>query len=403
MNPENVTVFSEHYWDNETTVLSALREQAAVHQARLADGIRVWVIVRYADAQAALTDQRLSKDAGRLGAVMRQQRAALGGETALSTMFNPHMLFADDPAHARLRSLVASQFTRRRVETLRPRVERISNELLDALPAGRPVDLLEHYAFPLPLTVICELLGVPATDRRPFRGWTAALMKDDPDVTVPASRAMERYFTDLIRAKRQNPGDDLLSALAASDGNGDQLTFAELIGTVFLLFVAGHETSTNMIGNLARALLQTPGQWCRLTSDPDLIPAAVEELLRYDSPVGFATHRVTTEPVIYGGVEIPAGEIVMVSLLSANRDPDQFSRPDQLNMTRDARSHLSFGHGIHYCLGAPLGRLEAEVSLSHLTSRFPRARLVTEFGAPRRQQSAIMNGHRALWVQLSES
>ncbi|WP_394622484.1 cytochrome P450 (plasmid) [Lentzea sp. JNUCC 0626] len=386
-------LFGDGYWDTSLEVADALRAEATAHRATLPNQIRVWVIGHYAHARAALADPRLSKDIGGLTAIIRGQLAETGQADALSNMFSPHMLFNDDPAHARLRGLLTAKFTRARVQALKPRVEQLTDTLLEVLPRDRPIDLIDRVAFPLPLTVICELLGIPTEERGPLRDWTAALMEDLPERTLPASRAMEQYFTELIAAKRTTPGDDLLSALIQVAGDEDRLAPGELMGTLFLLFVAGHETSTNMIGNSVRWLLQDPQRWRLLGQRPELVPGAVEELLRFDSPVRMATHRFTTEPVDVGGVLIPAGELVLVSLQSANRDSARFPGGDQLDLHRDASGHLSFGHGIHYCLGAPLGRMEAELALGGLTRRFPGARLAVDEADLKRRHSAIMNGY----------
>lgn len=400
MTMTGTPLFSDGYWDNSLGIADALRAEASVHHATLPNQVRVWVIGQYEHARAALADPRLSKDIGGLTAIIRGQLAEAGQDDELSNMFSPHMLFNDDPAHARLRGLVAAKFTRRRVEQLRPRVEQLTGELLDALPRDRPVDLIARVAFPLPLTVICELLGVPPQEREPMRAWTAALMEDLPARAVPASQEMERYFADLIAAKRAAPGDDLLSALIQVAADEDRLSPAELMGTLFLLFVAGHETSTNMIGNGVRWSVQDPRRWRSLGQHPEHIPGAVQELLRWDSPVRMATHRFTTEPVDYGGVVIPAGEIVLVSLQSANRDTARFPGGDTLDLRRDAAGHLAFGHGAHYCLGAQLGRMEAEIALGELTRRFPGARLAVPDGSLRRRRSPIMNGYAALPLLL---
>jgi len=386
-------LFGDGYWDKSLEVADALRAEATVHHATLPNQVRVWVIGQYEHARAALVDPRLSKDVGGLTAIIRGQLAETGQADQLSNMFSPHMLFNDDPEHARLRGLLAAKFTRARVQSLRPRVEQLTDTLLETLPRDRPVDLIDRFAFPLPLTVICELLGIPSTERAPLRDWTAALMEDLPERTLPASREMERYFADLIAAKRADPGDDLLSALIQVADDEDRLTPDELMGTMFLLFVAGHETSTNMIGNSVRWLVQDPRRWQLLGREPELVPAAVQELLRFDSPVRMATHRFTTEPVNYGGVSIPAGEIVLVSLQSANRDTARFPDGERLDLHRDATGHLAFGHGIHYCLGASLGRMEAELALAGLTRRFPQARLAVAETSLRRRPSAIMNGY----------
>lgn len=395
-------LFTEDYWTRSLEVTDALRAQAPVHRATLANQVRVWVIGRHEHARAALADPRLSKDAAGLNTIIRRQLADAGESTELSAMFSPHMLFSEGTSHTRLRRLVAAKFTATRIQRLRPRVEQVTAELLDALPMHHPADLVEHFAFPLPLTVICELLGVPDTERSSLREWTAALMDDLPARVLPASRAMTRYFTGLVAAKRAEPGEDLLSALVQVSADEDRLTDDELMGTLFLLFVAGHETATNAISNAVRWLLADPSRWTALGRDPELVPAAVEETLRYDGPVRHATHRYTTEPVEYGGVLIPAGEVVLVSLLSANRDPERFGpRAHEFDPGRDARGHLAFGHGVHYCLGASLGRMEAVVALTQITQRFPHASLAVAEHGLHRQRSAIMGGHLELPVLLT--
>lgn len=407
-------MFTDQYWDRAAEVATDLRADGAAHPARLPNGVPVWVVSRYEHASMALIDHRLSKDAAGLSRIMQRKLAEAGQTTELSGMFNPHMLFADDPAHARLRRLVAAQFTRGRIDRLRPRITEITRQLVQALPVGEPVDVIAGLAFPLPVTVICDLLGVPADDRAPFRAWTSALMQDDPAVNLPASQAMAAYFTSLIATKRATPGEDLLSALVAADGAGrgqvgdgdDPLTDAELLGTVFLLFVGGHETTTNLIGNAVRWLVDKPLTWRALSADSTLLPHVVEEMLRYDSPVRLATHRFTTEPVTVGEVTIPAGEIVMIGLGSANRDERRFPLADELDLQRDPgelRGHLAFGRGMHYCLGAALGRAEAEIALGELASRFPDARLAGPPMQLHRQPSPIMNGYREVRVLLAPS
>ncbi|KAA2263856.1 cytochrome P450 [Solihabitans fulvus] len=361
----------------------------------------VWVVSRYADARAALADPRLRKDAVGLRAALTAKLAEAGRPTELSGLFNPHMLNSDPPDHSRLRRLLARDFTARRVAELRPRVAAITTELVDALPTGEPVDLIDGLAFPLPITVICELLGVPVANREQFRAWSTDLVAGSPERTMASSGAMAGYFVDLIGRKRADPGDDLLSALTLANSDGDRLSGEELLGTAFLLLVAGHETTVNLIGNGAHALLRDPHRWRRLHDDPALLPGAIEELLRFDSPVRTSTPRFTSEPVDIGSTVIPANDLVLVALGSANRDADRFERPDEVDLHRPQGGHLAFGHGIHYCLGAPLARLEAEVALGLLTERFPLTSLAVAEGELRRQPSAIMNGFRALPVVLA--
>ncbi|MFI5591251.1 cytochrome P450 [Amycolatopsis sp. NPDC051758] len=395
-------LFSDDFWDRSLAIGDALRDKAAVHRGVLANGLQVWVICRYDEARSALADPRLSKSIDGLKAVIEDQLIRAGLDPSLSNMFSGHMLFQNDPEHARLRRLLAAGFTRGRVEGLRPRVEQLTAEMLAELPLDRPADLIDRIAFQLPLTVICELLGVPLHERDSLREWTEAMMEDHPDQTIPASKALEAFFEELIAAKRQTPEDDLLSALIQVADREDRLDEAELMATLFLIFVAGHETTTNAIGNAVRWLLQDSRRWRLLAQRPALVSNAVEESMRYDSAVRNATFRYTDEDMEVGGVRIPAGEVVLVSLQAANRDHRRFSDADVFDVHRgDARAHLSFGHGIHHCLGASLGRMELEIVLGALTNQFPSARLAVGERRLRRKHSAIMNGYLALPVHLA--
>ncbi|MEV7042837.1 cytochrome P450 [Amycolatopsis sp. NPDC051061] len=386
-------------WERAHEAAHALREQGAVHQVTLPSGVGAWVIGHHADALAALTDERLSKDSAGMHRILGAQLRRAGKPPELSRMFgSSSILFMDNPRHDELRRRVSKAFTLRRVHLLRPGIERLVAGLLEDLPRDRPVDLIEHLAFPLPLAVICELLGIPLDERDQFRDWTTALMEDEPDRVLPASHAMEDYFDKLIVAKRTSADDGLLSAMVQLSDIGE-LTADEVMDLVFLLFVAGHETATNLIGNGVYHLLADPRRWRLLGRRPDLVPGAVEEVLRFDSPVRMATYRWTTEPVQYGGVIIPAEQVVLVSLLSAGRDQHRYPDADRLDVRRNA-THLSFGHGIHYCLGTPLARLEADIAFTALTREFPDARPAVETDELHHNPSVIMNGFRSLPVIL---
>ncbi len=393
-------LFDADYWQNALEVERELREQAPVHTANVRYGLPVWVITRYAEARAALADPRLAKDAEQLRERMLDKLSP-HGVAEIPEMVGRDMLNADPPDHTRLRKLLARDFTARRVENLRPRVRELIDELLRDLPRDEPVDLIDRFAFPLPITVICELMGVPEADRGPLRGWTGALM-DPQSLEQPriASREMAEYFTGLIEDKRAAPADDLLSALTIASDDGDRLSAGELLSTAFLLIVAGHETTVNLIGNGARALLQEPQRWAALGAQPDQVPGAIEELLRFDGPLRTSTRRFTTEPVTIGDVTIPAGEIVLINITSANRDAARFERPDELELERGQAGHLTFGYGIHHCLGAPLARLEGTEAFAALTSRFPDARLAVPDDELRRGTSTLMNGFRELPLLL---
>jgi cytochrome P450 len=346
-------------------VYERLRKQSPVRPIDTPHG-RMWLVTRYADGRQVLTDPRLVKRPSWLDDSADQQQRLL----------NDHMLSADPPVHTRLRRMVSKVFTAGRIEGLRPRVREIAESLVPPM-AGAPgerrrADLVADFAFPLPITVICEMLGVPRADQDSFRTWSNTLVTGMPaGGSADAMRALSGYIVDLIADKRRNLHDDLLSDLIAVRDDNDRLTERELVSMVFLLLIAGHETTVNLIANGMYLLLTHPDQYRRLRADPSLIPTAVEEFLRYESPVETTTHRFTTEPVEVGGVTIPAREVVIVSLSSANRDEERFTEPARFDVARGESSHLAFGHGIHFCLGAPLARMEGQVAFETLLARLP--------------------------------
>ncbi|WTI18408.1 cytochrome P450 [Streptomyces sp. NBC_00820] len=347
-------------------VYAALRERGPVHRVRIPEGAEAWLVVGYEAGRAALVDPRLSK----------QWKNAAPSFPISSPSAGPHMLNSDPPDHERLRKLVVREFTPRRIEQLAPRVQQITDELLDAmlaLPEGR-TDLVEALSFPLPISVICELLGVPMLDRAAFRGWTSTVLSDpDPGARLAASGEVAAYLADLLERKRLDPGQDLMSDLIrTTDEDGDRLSADELLGTAWLLLVAGHETTVNLISNGVLALLTHPDQLAALRADMTLMTNAVEEMLRYDGPVETPTFRFTTEPVRIGDTVVPGdGELVLVALADANHDPARFPEPGRFDVRRPAGGHVAFGHGIHYCLGAPLARLEARIAVRTLLERCP--------------------------------
>ena len=312
------------------------------------------------------------------------------------------MLNSDPPEHTRLRRLVGKVFTGPAVERLRPRIEQAAADLLDAFPVGERFDLLDAYALPLPITVICELIGVPPAGQQDFREWTLPFvtMATSEEKTT-ASRLLAAYLTWLIDSKRANPAGDLLSDLVqASDDSGRGLSPSETLSMVFLLLVAGFETTVNLIANGVLALLRHPGQLELLRSDPSLLPGAIEEILRFDGPVNLATLRYTTEPVQAGRAEIPADQLVHVALLAANRDGRRFPNPDAFDITRPPGGHVAFGHGIHHCLGAPLARLEGQIAIGALLSRFRDITLDADPGSLRWRSSTLMHGLESLPVRV---
>ena len=386
------------YFADPYSVHARLRARRPVTPVVLPGGMGTWLITGYAEARAALADPRLSKHMPGWHPEPDSIFAAL----------DLHMLNSDPPDHERLRKLVNKAFTARRVQRLRPRITAITAGLLEDMPAhggrrGRTeADLLASFAFPLPITVICELLGIPAGDRDDFRTWSATIVSNAaaPEVFQAHATAMARYFVALLAAKRREPGDDLLSALIAARDEEDSLSENELVSMVFLLLVAGHETTVNLIASGVLALLLNPAELARLRAEPALIGGAVEELLRYVNPVNHTTFRCAAEPVEIGGVRISRGDPVLVALSGANRDPARFGDPDRLDLGRDSAGHLAFGHGIHYCLGAPLARLEAEIAVSALLARFGSISLAVPAESLRWRPSTLIHGLESLPVRL---
>ncbi|MBN9755244.1 MULTISPECIES: cytochrome P450 [unclassified Pseudonocardia] len=388
----------QDFFDDPDELYRRLRDESPVVRATGPNGLTFWMITRYADARAALNDPRLQKDSRRLPEVLQRQGATSIRQFADSLV--AHMLNADPPDHTRLRKLVGRAFTVRAIARLRPRIEQIATELADAAEqAGPELDLLDHFAFPLPMTVISEILGVPGDRRDDFRHWSNLLLSSGPDEERGAAAAsMAQFLSALVAEKSAHPGDDMLSEIVRASEDGDSLSPTEVTAMAFLLLVAGHETTVNLIGNGVLALLRDPDQHVRLRADPDRVPQAVEEFLRYDGPVNLATIRFTDEPVEYSGVRIPAGEVVLVSLIGANRDPERYPDPQRFDPDRDTSGHLAFGYGIHHCLGAPLARLEADVAFRTLLARFPDMTLA---GAPgQHRQSTLIHSLTALPVRL---
>ncbi|MGW0085041.1 cytochrome P450 family protein [Streptomyces sp. NPDC003393] len=390
----DLVAMGEDFVRDPYPVYAALRERGPVHRVRIPEGAEAWLVVGYEAGRAALVDPRLSK----------QWKNASPSFPIPSPSAGPHMLNSDPPDHERLRKLVVREFTPRRIERLAPRVREITGELLDAMvamPQGR-ADLVEALSFPLPISVICELLGVPMLDRAAFRDWTATILTDpDPAARLAATRETSAYLVDLLEHKRKAPGPDLMSALIrTTDEDGDRLSAEELRGTAWLLLVAGHETTVNLISNGVLALLTHPDQLAVLREDMTLMDGAVEEMLRYDGPVETPTFRFTTEPVEIGATVIPGGgELVLVALADANHDPARFPQPGRFDIRRPSGGHVAFGHGIHYCLGASLARMEARIAIRALLERCPGLELDAHTGALSWRQGMLIRGPRQLPVR----
>ncbi|MFF4101533.1 cytochrome P450 [Streptomyces sp. NPDC001903] len=345
-----------------------LRATGPVHRVEVtaAEYAPTFLVVGYEESRRALNHPGLLKNWTGSG--------VLPG--VATTAANSNMLEADPPHHTRLRRLVAREFTSRRVQAMRPRVQRITDELLDAMAARpqRGADLIKALAFPLPMTVIGELLGVPDLDRERFSHWSKEVLA--PTSVTPSTTAHQKlgdYLAELVEARAEEPGEDLLSALIRTrDEDGDALSPDELIGMAFLLLIAGHETTVNLISNGTRALLAHPDQLAALRADYDgLLDGAIEEMLRYDGPVQNTTYRYAREDMELGGTAIPAGATVLVSLAGADRDPGRYEAPDTFDIRRAPQGHLAFGHGLHFCIGAPLARMEGRIALRGLLERFP--------------------------------
>ncbi|MFB6779366.1 cytochrome P450 [Streptomyces sp. NPDC056352] len=372
-----------------------LREDGPVRRAVIAGGLEAWLVTRYEDGIVALSDPRLSSDVRDASDPRLMQRLpATERESVLR-----NMLRSDPPDHTRLRRLVSNAFTARRVAELRPRVQAITDRLLDAIVPVGSADLVEDFALPLPVTVISELLGVPVADRHDFQRWTDDMILQGAEPPDPARmnaawQQMHSYLTRLLEAKRARPGDDLLSALIATRDEENRLDEDELIAMAFLLLVAGYITTVNLIGSGIAALLAHPDQLQMLRKDPALLPGAIEEFLRYDGPVSPGIARFAREDVSIADVAVPRGATVLIASAIANRDPARFSEPDRLDITRQDNAHLAFGHGIHYCLGAPLARLEGQIAIGTALRRLPHLTLAVPPGELRWRPGGLRGPER---------
>ncbi len=365
-----------------------LRESDPIHRMRLVDG---WAVTRYEDVEQILLDhQRFSNwGAGAGDRIYTRDRS---------------MLDLDPPDHTRLRSLVSKAFTPRSVTALKPRIEEIVEELLDGVDGEWQFDLIDSFAFPLPVIVIAEMLGVPAQDLEQFKEWSNDIVVSLEPVQTREQRERFRrseqelyeYFEGIIEQRRQDPQDDLVSALLAAEEEGDRLSHGELLATLLLLLVAGNETTRNLIGNGMLALLRNPEELNRLKEQPELIDSAIDELLRYDSPVQL-DGRTLVEDVEMGGKRMRAGQQVVAVVGAANRDPAAFTEPNRLDIGRQEKSHISFGRGIHHCLGASLAKLEGKIAFASLLERFSTIELAA---VPQQRRQVVLRGVENLLVEV---
>jgi cytochrome P450 len=370
------------------------RETSGVYRARPTGLGEPWLVTRYADVSALLKDNRLTKNPA--NALSSEQLARM----RIPKMFAPlmrNMLSQDDPDHARLKKLVQATFTPKRVEQLVANTKTISNGLLDRLSAQDTFDLIEDYALPLPVIVISELLGVPKADRERFARWSGILIRNSivpwkMILSLPQIILFMRYLRRLVEMKRAEPDDALVSALVEAEADGERLSPDELLGMIAILLSAGHETTTSLIGNGTLTLLQNPEHLERLKTEPDIIDSAIEELLRHSGPVEMSSDRYTMQDIEIAGTIIPRGSLVFGVIASANRDPQQFAEPDQLNLTRQPNRHLSFGEGGHYCVGAALARMEGRIAFRDLFERFPNLGLAVPAAKLKWRSSIILRG-----------
>jgi pimeloyl-[acyl-carrier protein] synthase len=375
-----------------------LRTEDPVHLTPLG----IWVLTRYDDVAFVLRDGRFGR-----GGFEARYREIFGVDPSQAG-FALSMLHKDPPDHTRLRGLVNKAFTPRVVDRLRPNIQQIVDALIDRVRDTGRTELIEDLAYPLPVTVICEMVGVPVGDRERFKQWSldvarsldVGVMNPDPVLIEQSNRArrdLAGYFRELIAERRQRPRDDLMTGLIAAEEQGDVLSEGELIATLILLFIAGHETTVNLIGNGVLALLRNPDELRRLQDDPGLIESAVEELLRYDGPVQ-RTARTANADVTISGHPVQAGQMVVALLGAANRDPAHFPDPDRLDVARSENRHLAFGWGIHFCLGAPLARLEGQIAIATLFRRLPGLRLATDKVEWR--ETSVLRGLKALPLEF---
>jgi cytochrome P450 PksS len=387
---EHPRLDSPRFKANPYPIYSRLRAEAPVYRTKVAFWLpAIWVVTRYDDVVSVLKDPRFSKD---------YIQAYPWIPSSMRTMFR-NLLTIDPPDHTRLRSLVQKAFTPRLIEGLRERISGVCDDLLDHVGAGDSIELIEAYALPVPLTIISDLLGVPVKDRSRFGPWAKTVAAASASASVvdflralPALTRLSRYIRGLVARRRASPQDDLMTALVRAEESGDRLTEDEIVSMIILLFLAGHETTVHLIATGALTLMQHPEQNMRMQETPELRVSAIDEILRYASPVEFATPRITLEDVTIGSVTIPRGALVAVSLGSANHDESQFPDPETFDVAREPNKHVSFGMGSHFCLGAALARLEGEIALTTLFRRFPNLQLVVSPNSLRWRKSLALRG-----------
>jgi len=398
-----VNIAGRLHKSNPFPLYAQLRAEQPVCPVKLPDGRTMWLVTRYDDVATVLKDERFVKNPANVDPAYPAPKQLWVPKFA--HVLTRHMLNMDKADHTRLRSLVNKAFSPRLVEQMRGRIESLTTELLLGKRGQNQIDLVKDYAMPIPTTIISEMLGVPAEDHARFNRWTntvmqAATTRFSMIRGIPDVWALIRYIRRFVRERQQNPQDDLTSELVNAEVDGEQLNEAELVSMVFLLIVAGHETTLNLIGTGMLALMQHPEQLQMLRDDPSLIDTAVEELLRYSSPVEMGTERWARKDVTIAGVDIPGGSLMGVMLASANRDENQFADPDTVNIRRDPNRHVAFGLGAHYCTGAPLARLETQIAINTLLQMAPHLEVAVNASKLRWRQGLVTRGVESLPVTV---
>lgn len=385
-------LFTKEFTHNPYPVYEKLRQSDPILNLQFPDGRFGWLISNYEEAVEALKDGRFSKDVAK----------AMGQEQ--TSVFSTNMLFSDPPDHKRLRGLVQKGFTPQRIADMRGHIQEIADNLLDAVSSKDTMNLIDEYAFKLPIIVISEILGVPTEDQDKFRVWSNSIIgasnQEMNEQVVQHMNEFIAYLKDWFAKVREQPGDDMISQLVIAENQGDRLSEQELYGVVTLMIIAGHETTVNLIGNGVLALLEHPEQRKLLQEQPELIHGAIEEMLRYNGPVEFSTSRWAAEDMDFHGVHIKKGDLVVIALNSANRDASQFENPDIFDITREKSQHLAFGKGIHLCLGAPLARLEGEIAINTLLRRYPNFELQRDIDELEWRPGMIVRGVKEIPISL---
>lgn len=385
-------LFTKEFTHNPYPVYEKLRQSDPILNLQFPDGRFGWLISNYEQAVEALKDGRFSKDIAK----------AMGQEQ--TSVFSTNMLFSDPPDHKRLRGLVQKGFTPQRIADMRGHIQEIADNLLDAVSSKDTINLIDEYAFKLPIIVISEILGVPTEDQDKFRVWSNSIIgasnQEMNEQVVQHMNEFIAYLKDWFAKVREQPGDDMISQLVIAENQGDRLSEQELYGVVTLMIIAGHETTVNLIGNGVLALLEHPEQRKLLQEQPELIHGAIEEMLRYNGPVEFSTSRWAAEDMDFHGVHMKKGDLVVIALNSANRDASQFENPDIFDITREKSQHLAFGKGIHLCLGAPLARLEGEIAINTLLRRYPHFKLQRDIDELEWRPGMIVRGVKEIPISL---